>query len=157
VPVPRLRVADWSLRRHVDRLVPYLALALRRTNFDAQAAFGAILGRDLQRITHRLEAAPSWRRRLERRGRIAELTGLVNLRANHRMWAYQHAFPALDAQVLIPDRNLLRHIALLPFRRRRGKGAVGRQSAGRQRIAVARDESAEHIANERRRVRRHRR
>ena len=105
VPVLRLGVAKRRLRQHVDRLVPHLALALRRANLHAQAASGAILGRYLQRVTHRLEAAPSRRRRLERRGRIAEETRLVNFRANHRMRADQHAFPALDAQLLIPDRE----------------------------------------------------
>ncbi len=71
-------------------------------------------------------------------GASASAARLVQLRADHGVRAHQHAFSALDAQILVPDRNLLCDVALLPLRRSGRERPVDRHRADRQRVAPSR-------------------
>ena len=71
------------------------------------------------------------------------------------MRADQYAFAALNTEVGIPDRNFLGDVALLPHGRAGRKRAVNRQDTDGQRIAVARDDLSQNIADEKRRLRRY--
>ncbi len=68
------------------------------------------------------------------------------------MRAHHHAFAALDAQVLVPNRNLQRQVTLLPFGSAGGKGAVHGHRADRQSVAVSGVDGRQHSAYELRRA-----
>ena len=50
-------------------------------------------------------------------GALASRALVVHLGADHRVRAHQHALAALNAEFLVPHRNHLGNIALLPLRR----------------------------------------
>ena len=88
----------------------------RRANVHADAATGAIFRRDLQRV---LQPFPFRQPRLDDLnddGAPARTVRIINFAANDRVRADQHAFPALDADRRIPDRNFDREVALLELR-----------------------------------------
>src|SRR6202140_2587041 len=157
LPVFALGLAKRSLRNHVDGFVFCLTLALGRANLDAQGATGAVFGRDLEGVSQILEFAPARLFGLERLRSVREQRGIVNLGADHRVRADEHALTALDAELLVPDGDFLSDVSLLPFGGAGGEGAVRREGADGQIIAATRDNFAEHIANELRSVRWHRR
>ena len=64
------------------------------------------------------------------------------------MRADQHAFAALDAQLLIPFRNLESDVALFPLRRRGGESAVDGHGADRQIVAFAGNDPPEYLLHE---------
>ncbi len=64
------------------------------------------------------------------------------------MRAHEHAFSALNAELFVPHRDLLRDVALLPHRGPRRERSVQRHRADRQIVSASRDDRAEHIANE---------
>ncbi len=148
IPVLALRLAQRRLRHHVDGLQARLALVFRGTDIDADAASSTVLRRNLDGV---LETGPVLVLRvgrLESRGRTGKLFRVVNLDAEHGVWAYIRALAALDAGFGIPRRNLERDVALFPFCRASGEGAVDREGAHRDFIAVAGVDYAEHIALE---------
>ncbi len=73
---------------------------------------------------------------------------LVDLGADGGVRADQHALAALDAELLVPDGDLQSDVALLPHGRRRGERAIHREGGDGERIAVALDDPAEHLADE---------
>ena len=139
--VPARRVGRVPRRplHHVDGPVPRLALALRRTDLHTERAPGAITRRDLQGEPRLAELAPPGGSRLEGRRGPREAAGLVDLGADDRVRADEHALAALDAEGLVPDRDLGRDPTLLPARGPGRVGPVGGQSAHRQGIALPRD------------------
>ena len=117
VPVVALGFAQRHLGRHVDGLVLGLALGLGRADFHAQRAAGAILRRHLQRVLHLLEFLPARRGRLEGGRSFFQQRRVVNLGPDHRVRANQHALAALDAEVLIPDREFPARCCAFPTAR----------------------------------------
>ncbi len=110
----------------------------------------AVFRRDLQRIQLLLHPFPFWLDTLEGlRSTRQQLRG-IDLRPDHSVRAYQHALPALDAQLLVPHRNHLCDIALLPLRRTRWKRSTRRQRTHRQQVPSARRHLSKHIMDERR-------
>ena len=62
IPVRALGLAQRRLRLHVDGLEPRLGFVARRANIHANAATGAILGRDLQGVVRALSIPAAARR-----------------------------------------------------------------------------------------------
>ena len=61
------------------------------------------------------------------------------------MRADKDALAALDAQVGLPDRDFQGDVALLPLGGAGGEGAVHRQGADRQVVALQGNDRAQHI------------
>src|SRR5208337_3490541 len=81
---------------------------------------------------------------------------VVNLDAEHGMWADHSALAALNTDLRIPLRNLERDIALFPFRGAGREGSIHWERAHRDLIAVAGVDYAEHLALKLGRLRRER-
>ena len=128
IPVVALRHAQRRLRPHVDGLELGLGLVFRRADVHAQRAAGAIFRRDLQREFQALEFRHARVHALECRRRAVQFRRLINLRADRRVRADRHALQALDADLLVPDRDLQREIALFVLRRAGRKRAVVRET-----------------------------
>src|SRR5581483_10715064 len=110
VPVLAFSLTKRCLRSHVDRLLAGVAFALHRADFDAHSATGAVFGSDLKRVPLLLHALPLGLGPFEgSRGLVAEF-GRVDLGANNSVRANHHALAALNAEILVPDRNELRDI-----------------------------------------------
>ena len=71
-------------------------------------------------------------------GAPARRVGLVDLGADGRVRADEHALVALDADRRVPDRDLGGEVALLPLRGAHRPGAVHGERAHRQQVALAR-------------------
>ena len=126
----RSGVAQRRLRRMLERLVPRVRLVLGGADLDAQAAAGAVLGRDLHRVRVALEVVALVGDRLEgRRACPASSRLVVDLDADRGVRADHRALVALDADRLVPDRDLEGDVALLPAGRAGRPGAVGREGA----------------------------
>ena len=97
---------------HIDRLHARLARADRRAGLDAQAAAGAILDIELQGEARFRIAARVDGRRFEARGRAGQRALVIVSRADDAMRADEAALAALDAEVLLPDRDRFGDIAL---------------------------------------------
>ncbi len=80
---------------------------------------------------------PLVRRRLEGRRRAGERSLVVDLGADRGVRADERALVALDADLRVPHRNLESEVALLPLRRSHRPGAVDREGAHRQQVALA--------------------
>ncbi len=85
-------------------------------------------------------------------GRVAEQCGRVHLGADHRVGAHEHALAALDAQGLVPYRDLERNAALLPPGRSGGIRAVHRQRTDREEVSFTGDHARRHALDELRRL-----
>ena len=157
VVVRALRLAQRRLRVHVDRLVLRVGAILGRADVDAQVAARAVLRRDLDREVLALVLVALEQRRLERRRRARQRALVVDLRANRRVRADERALVALDADLRVPDRNLERDVALLPFRGRHRPRAVDGERADRQQVALAGQHDRGHLLHEIRRLLRHER
>ena len=81
-------------------------LVLGGADVDADAAPGAVVGRDLDRELMAVEFARAERLRQEAVGRAGERLGLVGLHPDGRVRADDGALAAVDAQVGFPDRDL---------------------------------------------------
>ena len=68
------------------------------------------------------------------------------------MGTNQDAFAALNAELFVPDRNLLRDISFFPHRRARRERAVHGHRAHRQIVSSTRDHATNHIPHEGRRT-----
>src|SRR4051812_24012970 len=99
-------------------------LALCRTDANTQTATGAIFRSHLQEISQVLAAFPACSGRLQTFGRTDQLFRLDQLGAKGRVRTDGHALAALNAEVLIPNGDLQREVALLPFRSACRVGAV---------------------------------
>ena len=152
-----LGVAERRLRVHVDRLVPRVGSILGRADVHAQVAAGAVLRRHLNRVGLRLEFVPLVGHGLERPRRAGERGVVIHLGADGCVRADQHALIALDADRLVPHRDLEREVPLLPLRRADRPGAVHWKRAHRQQIALAGHEDGGHPLDEVGRQRRHHR
>src|SRR5262245_8045275 len=148
VPVGDFDVVVRGLRLHVDGLVPHLALALGRTHLHAQRAARAVLRRDLERIARLPELPPAGGDGLEPWWRSLECRRLVDFGPDDGVRTDQHALAALDAERLVPHRDLLGDVALLPPRRSRRIDPVGRNRAHRERVALAGEDGARHASHE---------
>ena len=146
VPVVALGNAQRRLRRHVEGLETRLLLVLDRADVDADAAAGAVFGRDLDGI---LEAGPLFVARrggLERGGSAFQLLRIVDLDADHRVRTNHGALAALDADVRVPDGNFEREIALLPLGGSSGEGAVDGEGADGQLVATIFVDRAQNVS-----------
>ena len=157
IPVLALGHAQRRLRHHVDRLQPGFGLVLDRTDFDADAAAGAVFRRYLNRVLEALPFFVAGLGGLESRRRALQFFGVVNLDADDRVRTNHGALSALDADLRIPGRDFERQVALLPFRGSGGEGAVDGKCADRQFVAASGIDHAQHVALEFRRRRRKRR
>ena len=83
-------------------------LVLGRADVDAQAAAGAIVGRDLEReLPARDTPCPAQSVDLKPAGAPAERRGIVDLHADRGVRADQRAQAALDADLRVPDGDVL--------------------------------------------------
>src|SRR5262249_3162358 len=137
LPVFALGLAQRWLRLHVDGFVAGVALAFYRADVDADGATGAVFRSDLESVVVVLHALPLGLSPLEGcRGFIAEF-GRVDLGADDGVRADHDALAALDAEVLIPDGDELRDVALLPLRGACGEGAARGNCADGELVAAA--------------------
>src|SRR5581483_8733266 len=97
IPVGALAVAEWRLRAHVDGFETGLGLVARGADVHANAAAGAILGGDLERVFESLPFGEAGVDGLETAGRGSKLRFLVNLAANAGMRTDEDTLAALDA------------------------------------------------------------
>ncbi len=132
-------------------LLASLLLLTGQTSTHTRAA-GAVFGRNLQGVAILLHALPLWLGPLEGGRRLVAQLGAVDLGADHGMRADHDALAALDAEILVPHRNELRDVALLPLRRARRERAARRDRAHRERIAVAGRNLPENVAHKLRRL-----
>ena len=121
----------------VDRLVHGISAARDRACFDAQPAAGAVLDVDLQRVAGVRKARTGERSRSEALGRALEPGWVVVARTDHAVRADEAAVAALDAQIGIPDGNLVGDVAFLVAGRAARIGAVDRERADGQLVAAA--------------------
>ena len=123
---------------HVDGLVADLGLALGRADVDAHAAAGAVVGRDLdgEPVVGQVVRAelPCY---MKPAGAPATACGREDLHADRGVRADDGALAAVDADVGIPDRDLLGDGPLLVLVRAGRERAVDRQRADRQQVALA--------------------
>ena len=136
------------LRRHVDRLVAFFFLALRRAGVHAESATGAVIGSDLDasllfRIFLTLPVHDG-----EGFGSVFELLRIDRLHTDGRMRTDQRAKATLNAERAIPDRNVLGNTSLFVLRRGSGEGTVDRQGRDGQLVATVGDDRAEHFFDE---------
>ena len=156
IPPLVVLLAQRRLGLHVDGAMLGLALALRGTDRNAQAASGAIFRRHLQRVLQLGELAPLRHRRLESLRLVIDIAGIEDLGTNDRVRTNHNALATLDAQLLVPHRNLQRDVALLPLRGSCGESAVNRQRAHWNQVALTVDDQRFHVTHEVRRVGRNR-
>ena len=128
-----------------------LLLFTGQTSTQTRAA-GAIFRSNLQRVAILFHALPLGLGPLEGCGRLVAEFGAVDLGANDGVRANHDALAALDAEVLVPHRDELRDVALLPLRGAGGECAAGGNGADWKQVAVARGDLAEHVADELRRL-----
>src|SRR5262249_41996339 len=126
IPVAGFAVSYRGLRDHIDGFVILIALALGGTDLHAKRAAGAVFRSDLQGVSLVAEALPSRWSGEERRRRTFEQIAFVQLRPDYGMWANQNAFTALDAEFLVPCRDLQGDVALFPLGSSAGICAVDR-------------------------------
>ena len=157
LPVGALLLAERCLHFHVDGLMFHFALALSRADFHTQAAAGAVFRRNLEGVTQGCKFAPARLGGLEGGRRVRQEQGIVDFGANHGVRANHHALPALDTKLCVPNRNLLRDIALFPLRGGGRESAVDGQGADGQGVAVSGDDRADNLAHKGRGARRNRR
>ena len=139
VVVVALGLAQRHLRRHVEGLVLRVRLVLGRADPDAELAAGAVLRRHLDGVLLAREVLGLVVHRLEGRRGALEGRRVVDLGADGGVRADQRALVALDAELLVPHRDLDGDVALLPLGGGGRPGAVGREGADRQQIALAGD------------------
>ena len=132
----------------VDRLGDRIARRDRRARLDAQAASGAVLDVDLERVAAVRETGRHQRRRPEPLRRALEVGRVVVPGADHAVRADEAAVAALDAQVLVPDGDQLGDVALLVRGGAARVGAVHRQRTDRQIVAAAGHHLGRHGADE---------
>src|SRR5579884_1459883 len=155
LPVGPLLLAQGRLGSHVDRFVLHIALVFNRAGFDAEAAAGAVFGRDLQAVFHAGKLFEVSVHRLEAGRGVFKVYRVKDLHADDRVGADHRAFAALDADARIPGRDLFGDVALLPAGGAGGVGAIGGQGADRQAVAFQGDHRADHVAHESGRLRRY--
>ncbi len=129
-----------QLRLHVDGPVPNRFLALGRTDFHADAAAGAIVGRHLDRQAMTGELLTFRLLGLEGFGSSLEHVGQVRFDADRRMGTDQRAHGAVDTDRRIPDRDFQSDTPFLDLGRGGRKGSVHRQSTDRQQVPLASQE-----------------
>ena len=148
VPGGALVVEVVELRAHVDRLVLDLLLAAGGADIDADPAARAIVGGHLDRHPSSRALAVLPLLVLERLRGTLGLGRLVDLHADRGMRAHEGALRAVDADRRIPDRDLPRDRPPLPPRRIGREGAVDRERAHREQVALARDHPGGHALHE---------
>ncbi len=153
--VPALLLDDREFGPEVDGLAGGVVLVLFRAGGDADAAARAVLDIDLQGVGLVVLAAD--RRMLEAGRRLVQQGLVVLVGADDGMRAHERAGAALDAFLLVPDRNVERHIAFLPARGGGGERAVHRHLGDRQPVAVAHHDGGDDLLDEVRGLVRHRR
>ncbi len=137
VPVGTLAIERRRLRRHLERPV-VLRLVVRRADLDAERATRAVLRGDLQGVTAILEPLPLRLGRLEAEGGLVEVRRVVDLGAECGVRAHQHALAALDAELLIPERDLRCEVPLFPLRRAGRERAIHREGTHGEPVALLR-------------------
>ena len=132
-----LRVAVVQRRLHVDRLVTHLGLRLRRAHVDADTAAGAVVRRHLDRHAVAGDVLGAEVLGLERCRGAVERRRLEHLHPDRRVRADDGALAAVDADVGVPDRDLLGDGPLLVLggarRERAVDGEAPTRAAGRLR------------------------
>ena len=121
----------------VDGLAHRVARRRHRARLDAQAAAGAVLDVDLQRVPGVRQADRVQRRRREGLRRAVQSALVVVPGADHAVRADEAAVAALDAQLGVPGRDQIGDVALLVRGRTARVRAVHRQRADRQIVATA--------------------
>ena len=123
-------------------------LSLAGQTIDAEVAAGAVLGGHLDRVLLPLELGALEVGGLEGGRGLAEVGGVVDLRADGRVGADERALVALDADLVVPDGDLERDRALLPLGGGGRPGAVHGEGADRQQVALALDDDRLHALDE---------
>ncbi len=124
-------------RREVDGLAGRLGRYLHRAGLHAQPAAGAVLQVDLKGVLGVRQAPHVQRHRREAGRRAVQLRLVVELGTDDAVRADEAAVAALDAGVGVPERHQVGDVALLERGGAAGVGAVDRQGADRQVVAVA--------------------
>ena len=136
-------VAVLGDRRHVDGLALGLGAVLGGTDLDAEPAAGAVVGRDLHGVGEAFElGGEPLGLAAERRRCAFAVGGVEHLGDDGGVGADHRAAVALHAQVGLPDRDLQGDGPLLEAARPRRPGAVGRERADRELVAVAFEDEA---------------
>ena len=151
VPVGALALDVVGLRQRVERLVVLELLVAGGAGLDADPAAGAVVGRDLDRHRHPGQVLRAPLLRAEARGRADELGRVVDLHPDRRVRADERALGAVDAELLVPDRQLVGEVPLLEVGGAEREGAVGRQRAHGQPVALAGEQRAQQVRGARRR------
>ena len=154
--VGALGLAQRPLRTQIQRLVLRVGLVLGRADADTQAAAGAVLRRDLNRVFHPGELLALEVDGLEGRGLPCERFGRVHLDADRRVRTDERALVALDAEPFVPDRDIGRQVAFLPLRRADRPRTVGRERAHGQQVSLAGQHRTRDVLHKGRRRGRHR-
>src|SRR5262249_23754984 len=102
----------------------------------------------LQRVAETLPLGESSLSRFKGGGRKLQECLIVDLAADDRVRTYQDAFPALDAEILIPYGHLLSKIALFQTRSPGRKRAISRHSADRNFVAATNENLFQNIPYE---------
>ncbi len=121
---------------HVEGLVPRVSLVLGGADDRAEVAARAVFRGDLDRVLPPLELGGPIVHRLERRRGLLEQCRIVDLGTDCRVRADHRALVALDAETLVPRRDLDGDVPLLPARRPRGEGAVDRERGDGKEVAL---------------------
>jgi len=149
-------LAAFQHRSQVDGLALRLADRRHRAGFHAQAATGAVLRVDLQRVPRIGQTGRIQRSRIEAGRRTGQTGRRVVLGAQHRVRADERAVPALDAGLGIPDRDDVGDVPLLVLGGAAGEGTVHRKFADRQRVTLVDQHGRGDVLNEIGSRRRHR-
>ncbi len=133
---------------HVDRFDGGVGRAVRRTVLHADTAPGAVFDVDLQREARVGIAAGVDGRSLEDLRRAVEPALVVVLGPDHAVRADDRALAALDAEVGLPDRDLVGDIPLLVSGRAGRIRAVHGKRADGERVAAQLQDRKRHVAHE---------
>ena len=131
---------SWASTRlafvEIDRLVRGVASDRDRTGLHAQAAARAVLDVDLERVS-RLRQPGAFGGADLKSGGARPGARSCSSGCGSRCGADERAVAALDAELRLPDRDLVGDVALLVLGRPAWVGAVDRQRADRQLVAAA--------------------
>ena len=139
------RIGGWGARFSALRSPFAAAFIFRRAGLDADAAPGAVLRGRLDGVFHPGEFLELGVQRLEPGGSLVQQDRRVHFLADRGVRADQDAFPALDAQVRFPYRDLQGNVAFLPARGSGWVGPIRGHRAHRDGIALKCQDRPDHL------------
>ncbi|CAB4853453.1 unannotated protein [freshwater metagenome] len=145
IPRNPLSIEVLADRLHVDALALHLALVVCGAGLHAHTTAGAVVGGHLHGELHPRHLTAAEVLRLQ----TLRLVGWrVHLHPDRGVRADNGALATVDAQVGLPDRDLIGDRALLELGGAGGERSVGRQRTHRQEIAVTGEHHRGHLLHE---------